>query len=157
MVSDSLVILSVSLSSVSCPPANITGPIERALSRAQRSRDNNASANEPATSNSTSTQLSNNDRKDNQPQSLIISTPGTRPWILKSPRQVQKLFETFKETKWMIYCDIDHGDKFIISKCVNKFPSYFRGNRKLRLQKTSRWWRRRADTMKQKSDGKLVR
>lgn len=59
---------------------------------------------------------------------------------------VNSLGERAKATRWMIEFAQEHGDKYIASKCVKRFPEYFPGNVKANIQKASRWWKSRETT-----------
>jgi len=65
---------------------------------------------------------------------------------------VNSISERHTFTKWMTYHAADHGEIKIISKTnVKQFRQHFSGNQEANLQKCSRWWRNRAQTMSLKS------
>lgn len=95
----------------------------------------------PLPSHSAATQ-SNPSRLDSS-----ITTPGSTTGKKRSKAHVNLLRERYKATQWMIEKAEEQGEERIISKVVKAFPQYFTGNMKANLQKASRWWRKRDETM----------
>lgn len=60
---------------------------------------------------------------------------------------VNRLSNRYKVTYCMMTTTETKGEAKIISKTVYAFQSCFKGNFKANLQKASRWWRMRSDTM----------
>jgi len=125
------------------PPS---GPIERAFARAEANRAEGRNARQ--SDNSPSTPL---------PISSELTGPSETTTIdLCSRRRVHvnKLSERYAATSWMVAEAAENGDKHIVSKAVKKFPSFFAGNNKANLQKASRWWSMREETMALKKTGR---
>lgn len=124
----------------------MTGPIERALARASQSQNGQGHAYTTTTPDS-----SQNDTTIAQPVSDTSLCGKNRRKV-----HVNKLSERYNATKWMMETAASDGPKHIVSKCVKQFPSYFPGNMKANLEKASRWWKVRENTMLLKVDKKRL-
>lgn len=75
-----------------------------------------------------------------------LPPPPRRP--KKRARQHTNLLsERYVATKWMVDHATVNGQTNIKSKAVRKFPDIFTGSEKAALQKASRWWKSRQETL----------
>lgn len=121
------------------------GPIERALARAvaARGRHNEAASSPIILQNST-----------DQPADIDPIPRDTTSTNDRRRVHVNKLSDRYAVTKWMKEEAGRNGERYIISKAVKKFPQFFTGNMKARLQKASRWWSQREATLSLKQEGR---
>lgn len=123
----------------------MTGPIERALSRATENRSTTPSQSNPLETNPTP--LVPEDIALPTSASAVVSQPSRRSV------HVNTLGQRFSATTWMVAHSEANGPKHIASKCVRQFPEFFPGNAKAQLQKSSRWWQQRDRTLALKVNG----
>lgn len=128
----------------------MSGQIERALAR--------ATARTPAIPQPSSSTEEENEISPEQPTpSHSSATPSAN--IVPTPRRrvhVNLLSDRYTVTKWMIDRAAIEGEKHIISKAVRNFPQFFPGNAKANLQKVSRWWTQRMQTIDLKTEHRHV-
>lgn len=117
---------------------NMAGPIERALSRALASRQH-PSDEQTTEAEAATTPAVSADSAEEQ--------TAPEPLSIRRRMHVNTLSQRYQATQWMIRETDVHGNKHIASKCVKHFPHLFAGNTKANLEKASRWWKVRAQTM----------
>lgn len=155
----------------------MTGPLERAFARRRESLAQSSRRSLGAPTTSVATPQSDDsdnihqqnrrdeleitpvlDRADNLPvgshsEPRFVQHIGSLPVVKRRNYKINTIADRYKATKWMLDFAAENGIRHIASKCVNQFPQMFSANMKANIQKASRWWSVRNQTMLLKKAG----